>query len=448
MLEKLGHALKNTLQKIASSIFLDSKTINTVCNELRRALLEADVSLELTDQLIEKIKEEAKKDIKGLDKREQIIKLIHDELTEMLGGKGYEFKPDKKVKPYKIMLVGLYGCGKTTTAAKIAFYYSKRGFKTCLLGLDVHRPAAPEQLEQLAEKVKITCFVDKEEKNPLAIYEKFKEKIKKFDLCIIDTAGRDALSKDLIEEINLLKAEVKPEQTFLVIAADIGKAAKQQAQAFKECGITGVVITRMDGTAKGGGALVSCKQTGAHVLFIGTGEKPHDLETFDASGFVSRLLGMGDLRALLEKIKTLSEEKEIKEKQTGKFTLLDFYKQLKTMQKMGPIDKIAELIPGLGNSSIIKKMPELFEIQENKMKRWQYAIDSMTPEERENPDIIDSSRIARISKGSHVSANEIREMLKQYKLVKELISGTQNMQGKIDKKIFQRLAKKFGKRIF
>ncbi|MEM4641273.1 MAG: signal recognition particle receptor subunit alpha [Candidatus Pacearchaeota archaeon] len=446
MLEKLGHALKNALQKIASSIFIDSKLIDSICYDLKRALLEADVSLEITEELIGKIKQEAKRDIKGLDKREQIIKLIHDELVKILGEKGYEFRPDKKTKPYKIMLLGLYGCGKTTTAAKLALYYSKRGFKTCLLGLDVHRPAAPEQLEQLAEKIKTTCFIDKEEKNPLAIYEKFKEKIKRYDLCIIDTAGRDALSKDLINEINLLKAEVKPEQSFLVIAADIGKAAKEQAIAFKQCGITGIIITRMDGTAKGGGALVSCKETGAHVVFIGTGEKLHDIETFEPSSFVSRLLGMGDLRTLLEKVKTIAEEKEEKPRKEGKFTLLDFYEQLKTMQKMGPLDKIAELIPGLTTASIVKKMPQLFEIQENKIKRWRYAIDSMTPEERENPDIIDSSRIARISKGSHVSSNEIREMLKQYKLIRDLVSG--KTQEKFDKKMIQKLAKRFGARLF
>ncbi|MEM4703127.1 MAG: signal recognition particle receptor subunit alpha [Candidatus Pacearchaeota archaeon] len=451
MLEKLGQALKNTLRKIASTIFLDNKTIDAICQELKHALLEADVNIEITDNLLEKIKQQAKKDVKGLDKRGQLIKLIHDELTEILGKQEHEIKPDKKIKPYKIMLVGLYGSGKTTTATKLAVYYSKRGYKTCLLGLDVHRPAAPEQLEQLAEQAKITCFIDKDEKNPLAIFEKFKEKIKRYDLCIIDTAGRDALSADLINEIKLLREEIKPEQSFLVIAAEIGQAAKIQAQKFNEVKITGIIITRLDGTAKGGGALASCKETGSRVLFIGTGEKIHDLESFNPSAFVSRLLGMGDLRALLEKVKTVTEEKpeQMKRLEEGKFTLTDFCQQIKTMQKIGPFDKITEMIPGLGNisASITKKIPNLFEVQEEKMKRWHYAIDSMTPTERENPDILTSSRIERISKGSHVPTTEIREMLKQYKLVKEFIS-EKIEPGKIDKRIMQKIAKKFGRKIF
>jgi len=453
MLEKFGQALKNAVTKIAGAIFLDTKTIDLICSELKRSMLEADISLTIINQLTEKIKSQAKKDVKGLDKREQIIKLIHDELTDILGKKQHEIKIDKKARPYKIMMAGLYGAGKTTTISKLALYYTKRGFKICLLGLDVHRPAAPEQLEQLAEKAKVTCFIDKNEKNPLAIYERFKEKIKKFDLCIIDTAGRDALSTDLINEIKLLKSEVKPEQTFLVIAADIGQAAKQQAKTFNEAGITGVIVTRLDGTAKGGGALVSCAETNSHVIFVGTGEKLQDIETFDPSGFVSRLLGMGDLKLLLEKASLVIDEQDNKKMQDhikeGKFDLIDFCDQIKAMQKMGPLDKIAGMIPGLGNLPLSKKLPEVFNVQEEKMKKWRYAIDSMTQKERENPDLLDSNRIARVSKGSKVSATDIRDLIKQYKLVKEFTSSTSQMaglgQGQMDQKTLQKLAKKFGR---
>lgn len=461
MLDKLGASLKNALSKIASSIFVDKKLIEEICSDLKRSLLEADVDVKISDELIEKIRKKANESITGVEKKEQLVKLIHDELVSVLGEDSFEIKINKKAKPFKIMLLGLYGAGKTTQAAKLAFYYSKRGFKTCLLGLDVHRPAAPEQLEQMASKANVQSFIDQDEKNVSAIYDKFKEKIKKFDLCIIDTAGRDVLSNDLIKEIKLVYDEIKPDEVFLVVPADIGKAAKEQAIGFKNaCKITGVIITRVDGTAKGGGALASCAETSSHVYFIGTGEKLNDLESFDPSGFVSRLLGMGDLKALLEKTKNIIDEEEQEKFQSrlqeGKFSLVDFCDQIKNLQKMGPLDKMAELIPGLGSlgGSIGKKLPDMFNVQESKMKKWRFAIDSMTPKEKENPDLLDSSRIARISKGSNVSANEIRELIKQYKLIKEFavggigssMSGLE--QGKVDQKTLQKLAKKFGRKMF
>ena len=456
MLDKLGEALKKALNKIAGAVFIDKKAIDDVCKELQRSLLEADVDVKTTNELIEKIKKKAGENIKGLEKKEQLIKLIHDELVAILGKEEHELSIDKKKKPFKIMLLGLYGCGKTTTAAKLGLYYGKRGMKTCLVGLDVHRPAAPEQLEQLAQKVKIPYFIDKQEKNAGAIWKKFENKIKQHDLVIIDTAGRDVLSSSLIHEINSLYKEIQPEVVILTMAADIGKAASNQAQGFKKaCPINGVIVTRLDGTAKGGGALVSCAETSSNVLVIGTGEKLQDIETFDPSSFVSRLLGMGDLRSLLEKAKMAIEEKEQKKIQSrleeGKFTLSDLYSQIKAMQNIGPLDKIAEMIPGLGG--VKTKMPEMFNVQEAKMKRWKFAIDSMTPSERENPELLNSNRITRISKGSTVPTNEIRELIKQHKMMKELITsqaaGAGGMQGlasgQIDKKTLQKLAKKFGR---
>lgn len=451
MLEKFGEALKNAVKKIASAVFIDKKTIEEIAKELKYSMLEADVSLEVTNKLIEKIKNEAEKNIKGIEKKEQLIKLIHDELTDIVGKEKHEFQIDKKKKPFKIMLVGLYGSGKTTTASKIAFYYSKRGLNTCMVGLDVHRPAAPEQLEQLASKAKIACFIDKEEKNPLQIFEKFESKLKHYNLAIIDTAGRDVLNNDLIKELATLYQEIKPDAVILVVPADIGSSASIQAQGFKKaCSINGVIITRMDGTAKGGGALTSCAETNSKVLFIGNGEAIQDIESFNPSSFISRLLGMGDIEALIEKT-NLTIDKKDKEKiesrlKEGKFTLTDLYEQIKAMQKMGPLDKIAEMIPGMGN--IKTKLPEVFQVQENKLKRWKYAIDSMTPSEKESPEMLDSSRIARISKGSHTSTTDIREMIKQHKLMKEFASSSQLSGQNMDQKTIQKLAKKFGKRIY
>lgn len=444
VLEKLGLALRKAMTAIASAVFLDKSKIDAIVKDLQRALLEADVDVKLVFELSEKIKKQALEERSPLEKKEHLIKLIHDELVDILGKEKYELQIDKKKKPYKIMLLGLYGCGKTTTIAKLALYYSKRGYKCCMLGLDVHRPAAPEQIEQLAQQVKIPYFIDKHEKNSLKIWQEYKDKINKFDLVFIDTAGRDAFDKELIKEIKGLDEAIKPEQIILVMAADIGQAAKKQAAEFqKACNISGVIITRLDGTAKGGGALAACTATGAKVLFVGIGEKTRDIETFNPTAFAGRLLGMGDLQALLEKAKSAIEEKA-KEKiekrlEEGKFTLVDLYEQLKAMGKMGPLSKMAELIPGLGKL----KLPEgLLEKQEDKLQKWKYAIDSCTKEELENPEIIIGSRISRIAKGAGINANDVRDLLKQYKLIKSFL-GQGKAMGLSQKKL-AKLAKRFG----
>jgi signal recognition particle subunit SRP54 len=458
MLDRLGQTMKNAMNRLANAIFVDRKIIDDVIKELRRSMLEADIDLKLIDRLCDKIRQKAGEKISGLEKREQLVNLIHNELTEILGKEQYELKIDRQKKPFKIMLLGLYGCGKTTNAVKLAFYYHKRGMKVALLGLDVWRPAASEQLEQLANKAGVACFVDKEEKNPLKILEKFSEKLKKYDLVLVDTAGRDVLSGALINELKTLHKAIDPDFVILVVPADIGKAASNQAKGFSQaCKVNGVVVTRLDGTAKGGGALASCAETNSKVLFVGVGEKMQDIEAFNPTAFVSRLLGMGDLEGLLEKARMAIEEKEqarMKSRlEEGKFTLNDLYSQIKAMQSMGPLNKIAEMIPGLGGmgGSMKAKLPQLFDVQEAKLKRWKFAIDSMTPDERENPEVLSSSRISRIAKGSCVSTSDIREMIKQYKMVKEFISGASGLQGlesgRLDQRTMQKLAKKFGKRM-
>jgi len=460
MLDRVGESIRKVMNKIASSIFIDKKLIDDICLELKRALLEADVDVAIVNNLNEKIRKKAEENIRGIDKKEHIISLIHDELVSILGEAKYELKFEKGKTNY-VLVIGLYGAGKTTTIGKLAFYYKKRGFRVAVLGLDVHRPAAPEQLEQIANKINVPSFIDKEEKDPIKIFNQYKEYLSKFDIVFIDTAGRDAIDASLIKEIKELARNIEPQNCILVMAADIGKTAKKQAREFKKaCRINGVIVTRMDGTARGGGVLVSCMETGAPVIFLGSGEKMQDLETFDPTAFVSRLLGMGDLESLLEKARLAIEGKDRKkiEKriEEGKFTLEDMYEQIKAMQNMGPLSKIAELIPGIGK---MKLPEEMLNVQENKLKRWRYAIDSMTLDERENPEILTTSRIARISKGSNVPANEIREMLKQYKLVKSFIGKGKEMDieklqqniasGKglsglpIDKKTLKKLAKKY-----
>src|SRR3989344_3623162 len=274
ILEKLSGSLKATLSKIAKAIFVDDKLVNELVKEIQRALLQADVNVNLVFELSNKIKERSlkEKQIPGISPREKLVKIVYEELARFLGEEKAEIKITKK--PFKIMMVGLFGSGKTTSIGKLANYFSKRGNKVCAVGLDVHRPAAPEQLKQVCDQINVKSFIDKKEKNALKIYEKFEDELNNYDIIIIDTAGRDALSKDLIKEISDLNKKIKPDENLLVISADIGQAAQNQASEFhKSFGVNGVIITKMDGTAKAGGALSACAITGAKVKFIGVGEK-------------------------------------------------------------------------------------------------------------------------------------------------------------------------------
>ena len=461
MLEGLGKTLKRTTDRIANAMFLDKNLIDSLVKDLQRALIEADVNIKLVKELSDKIKKAAFDErIKNIEKKEHLIKILHDELKNILGEKK-ELELSKDVEGKKqqnrIMLLGLYGAGKTTTISKLANYYSKRGYKTAIIGLDVHRPGAPEQIQQLAEKNNLPYFIDLEEKNPIKIWKKYEKKLEKFDLILIDTAGRHTLDKELTEEIKKISKETKPTETILVMPADIGQAAKNQAAQFKEAlNISGVIITRMDSTAKAGGALTACYETGAGVYFIATGEKINDIEKFDPESFLSRLLGMGDLQTLLEKINSTTGEKKQKEMQEkiseGKLSLEDVIEQVKSMNSIGGFGKIKDMIPGFSNA----KLPEdKLEEQEKKVQKWEHIIKSMTPEEKENPELLEdkktgTSRMNRISKGSGVNNSDIRSLLKQYKLLQSMLKEQTNIDPEkgMSQKQLQKMMKKFGKKKF
>jgi signal recognition particle subunit SRP54 len=446
MLEKLGTSIKSGIKKISNAIFLDKKLIDGIVKDIQKSLIEADVNIELVFNLSKKIKELAYDEtIPHIDKKEQLVKLIHDEILLILGGEKIELKLPKQAS---IMFLGLYGAGKTTTIAKLGKYYAKRGRKVALLGLDTQRPAAMDQLEQMAEKAKVPVFVNKTEKDPIKIIKQHEKDLKKYDLVLIDTAGRDGLNKDLIKEIGKLNKTLKPDYRILVMPADVGQTAKTQADEFqKALSIDGVIITRMDGTSKAGGALTACAETHAPVYFIGIGEQIHEIETFDPESFIQRLLGMGDLQALLEHVKYATDEsqqKRIEDRmKEGKFTLLDLYSQLEQMNKMGSMDKLIGMIPGMSSAKVPK---DILAKQEAKMKHWKSSISSMTEEEIENPEILEkqTSRIQRIAKGSGTTTTEIRELLKQYKMLKEMMGMQNNFtDGNIDPKMIQKMAKKF-----
>lgn len=443
VLDSLGSSLRATLEKIAKSVFVDEKLINELVKDIQRALLAADVDVKLVLQLTEQIKQRALKDEipSAITKKEYLIKVVYEELVVFLGEE--EGKLSITKKPTKIMLVGLFGSGKTTQAAKLAKYFQKLGNKVALIQTDFYRPAAFEQLKQLASQINVPVFGNKDVKDAVKIYKEFEEKLSKFDVVIVDTAGRGALNNELIKELHELSKVVKPDENLLVLSADIGQAAEKQATAFNEsCKVTGVIVTKLDGTAKGGGALIACSVTGAKVMFIGVGEKIDDLEKFKPKNFVGKMLGMGDLEALLEKAKDAIDEDKAedlgKRFLKGEFNLVDLYEQMQAMSKMGPLSKVVEMIPGFSQFKLPK---DALQVQEGKLKKWRHAMDSMTKEELENPDIIAGSRVERIAKGSGLEVSDVRELLKQYKQSKKLAKMFKGGSQKKMEKMMQRMQK-------
>jgi signal recognition particle subunit SRP54 len=421
MFDKLTDSLRGTLGKIRNAVFVDDTLINEITRDIQRSLLSADVNVKLVMALTNKIKERIKGDTPaGISKKDYLVTILYEELAALLGGEGQRITIAKK--PFTIMLVGLFGNGKTTTAGKLAKYYQKRGMKVALLSTDTWRPAAAEQLLQLGKQIGVPAYGNPKEKDPVKIYKHFEAELKKADIIIVDTAGRDALNEELVEEITQITKTVQADETLLVMAADVGQSAEKQAKMFHEtAGVTGVIITKLDGTAKGGGALSACAITGAPVKFIGVGEKVDALEEFKPKNFVGRLLGMGDLEALLEKAKEAISEEDAKDLQKkllkGDFTLIDLYEQTEAMRKMGPLSKVLEMIPGMGSMQIPK---EALAGQEVKLDHWKIIMGSMTKEELEDPEIMSGSRIERVSKGSGMPEREVRELIKQHKQSKKL----------------------------
>lgn len=338
-------------------------------------------------------------------------------------------------------MVGIQGSGKTTTVAKLARYFQKRGYKVGVVCSDTWRPGAYHQLRQLLDRYHIEVFGNPQEKDAIKLAKEGVDyfKSKGVDIIIVDTAGRHKEDKALIEEMKQISNVIHPHEVILVIDGTIGQQAYNQALAFKEATPIGsIIVTKLDGSAKGGGALSAVAATGAPIKFIGTGEKIDDIEPFDPPRFVSRLLGLGDIQGLLEKFKELEKEVEIKEEDIerflrGKFTLKDMYAQLEAMRKMGPLKQILRMIPGLGYS-----LPDdVISIGEERLKKFKVIMDSMTEEELLNPEIINYSRIKRIARGSGTSTKDVKELLDQYRQMKKLFKS-------MNKRQLSRLARRFG----
>ncbi len=396
--------LKNTISKLIFS--KETKDFEEFIKELQKELIKADVDPKIVLELTKKLKEEFKEK-KHLDDnvKRLTVSLLYDELIKYIG-EGKEIEVSKK--PFKIMLVGLYGSGKTTTAAKLANYFTKKGYKVLAVQTDKYRPASYEQLKQLFDNT-----IDLREKIEKMSKDEIEELIKDYDIVIFDTAGRHSLDEELIKEIKELKEKVEPDLTIYVVPAEVGRAIRKEAEAFKDIGVDGLIVTRFDGSAKGGGVLVASKILNVPILFLGTGEKIEDLEVFDPKRYLSRILGMGDLESLLEKAKEiqldkLAEQEKWQEKLfSGKMTFDDLYKMIESMSKLGRLQKIVSFIPGL--SMMVPK--EILEEQERKMNRWKVIIQSMNKKERKNPNFITKRRIEKIAYGSGTSVKEVKELI-------------------------------------
>jgi len=425
VLDDLGDSLKGTLKKIANAVHIDKKLIKEVVRDIQRALLQADVNVKLVLSLSKKIEKRAleEKPPAGMSNREHVIHIVYDELVEILGG-----SRELPVKKQIIMMVGLYGQGKTTTCGKLAIYFKKKGLRPVLIAGDVHRPAAYDQLKQIANQVKVPFYGDKNEKDALKVVKAgLKEFKKNSDVIIVDTAGRHKLEDELIDEMKNIFKATKPNEKLLVIDAAVGQQAGPQAKAFNDAiDITGIVLTKLDGTAKGGGALSAASEVGAPIVFIGTGEHSTDFEKFDPAGFISRLLGMGDIKSLLEKAKESMDgkdaEKTARRIMSGKFTLHDMYDQMDMLKGMGSLKKVAEMLPG-GFPGKGKVKDTDMDDTENKLAKFRVIMDSMTDEEMNDPSIIRSARINRIAKGAGVENRNVKELLKYYKMTKRMMKG-------------------------
>jgi signal recognition particle subunit SRP54 len=418
VLEKLGESLSSIVRKITLAGFVDERLVKEVVRDIQRALLSADVNVKLVMELSRAIEKRALKEKPkaGLGRREHVIKIVYEELVRLLG----RAQGPRILTKGRIMLVGLQGSGKTTTAVKLARFYQKRGATPYIIVADTHRPAAYEQALQLAQPLGIAVYGEPENKNPLAILNRGMEEARKRDLIIMDSAGRHKSEAELFAEMRELYERFQPDEQLLVIDATIGQQAGRQAKAFHEAiGITGVVLTKLDGSAKGGGALSAVAETGAPVRFIGTGEKIEDLEPFDPERFISRLLGMGDLKSLLEKAKESIAEEEIKDIFKGEFTLMDLQAQIEAINKMGPLSSVLKMIPGVSLS-----LPkEASQVTEEKWNRFQNILNSMTVEEKKKPKVLNASRIRRIALGSGTTREDVKELLNYYNIMKKALKG-------------------------
>jgi signal recognition particle subunit SRP54 len=447
MLDSLRSNLRSALKKIIRASDINQELIESLCKDIQRALLQSDVNVKLVLFITQKIRQRClnEQPPKGLSRKDHIITILYGELARLLGYSGDDIRNiDKSIHLEEelfslkaghlsvVLMLGIQGSGKTTVSAKLARWLTKHGHRVGVIGADTWRPGALTQLKMNCSKINVEVYGKEGESEATEIVRNgikyFSEQ--NIDIAIVDTAGRHKEERSLLKEMTSMYDIARPELVLLVIDGTIGQQAFNQAQAFHDAApIGGIVVTKLDGTAKGGGVLAAVVATGAKVMFIGTGERIDDIEQFSPTRFVGRLLGMGDIKALLEMAKGLelkADENQAKRVLSGKMTIEDFYAQMENVGKMG-FRNIIDNLPGLSGRV---REDQLDQIQE-KLDKWRVIIQSMTSTERSDPDIVNDSRRKRIARGSGLTEHDVKDLIKQYsnsKAVMKQAKGRQ-MQG-------------------
>ncbi len=433
MFQDLSDKLGRVFKELRGHGRVREKHIEDAMREVRRALLEADVNYKVVKGLVSRVGEKAlgRKVLDSLTPDQQVVKIVNRELINTLGGEPAPF--NLSGSPAGVMIAGLQGSGKTTFAAKLALHLKKKGRRPMLVACDVYRPAAVEQLVVLAKQIDIPFHAPGTDVPVTDIVKGAgkKAKLKFIDTLIVDTAGRLHIDREMMSELSAVKKVLKPEEILLAVDSMTGQEAVRVAQEFKrEIDFTGVVLTKLDGDTRGGAALSVTSVTGKPVKFVSIGEKPGDLEPFYPDRMAGRILGMGDVLTLVEKAEKSIDEKEARdlERKIRKesFTLEDFLKQLQRLKKMGPLDQIMGMIPGMKGKAL-----EMEGAGEEEMARTEAIICSMTPEERRSPGIISGSRRRRIARGSGTTPQDVNRLLKKFKQVKKMMKKISGFSGKM-----------------
>ena len=437
MLDNLKNGLRSAIKKIVNSSGIDEELIKELAKDVQRSLLQSDVNVKLVLEITKNLEERSINETPppGLSRKDHIVKILYDELSKLLGNDTeFHFKSGKI---NKVLMLGIQGSGKTTISSKLAKFLTRQGYRVGVIGADTFRPGALVQLRTMCEKSNVEVFGDESSKDSPDIV---KRGLKHFDnsnldIILIDTAGRHKEEKDLLEEMTQISKVAEPDLALLVIDGTIGQQCFSQAKAFNEIvPVGGIVITKLDSSAKGGGALAASAATGAQVMYLGTGERIDDLEQFSPTRFVGRLLGMGDVQAVLDLAKRLENEADdvrLKRISSGKMNMEDFFYQLEEVTKVGSLQNLMETMPGL--SGMVKE--DQLEQMEDRVDRWRYIIQSMNKNEKADPDLLNSSRIKRIARGSGWPEHEVKELLKNYKNSKTMMKASKGrqMQGMLRK---------------
>jgi signal recognition particle subunit SRP54 len=424
MFESLSSRLQGITERLRGKARITEADLDVALREIRLALLEADVNFKVVKDFVARVRERALGTdlLTGLNPGQQIVKIVHDELVEVLGGTRHNLKLD--ARPSVLMMVGLQGSGKTTTAAKLAVRLRKEGKKPLLVAADVYRPAAVDQLVQLGDQIGIEVHTRPVGTPALEVARSGLEvaRARGVDVMILDTAGRLHVDEAMMDELVRITGSVTPAETLLVVDAMTGQEAVTVASAFKDAvPLTGLILTKVDGDARGGAAISMRSVTGVPIKFLGTGEKVDGIEAFEPSRLASRILGMGDLLGLIEKAEANLDrenaQKAAEKLVSGNFTLDDFLNQLREVRKMGPIGQLLGMIPGMSGP----KMQIDEQEAEQQLKRTEAIIQSMTMRERRNPDVLNGSRKRRIAGGSGTTVYEVNQLVKQFKEMQKMI---------------------------